>query len=92
MVREVGFDGCRLVGWQCEDVAEASAGIDNGLAGFLGRGDTSAWDDLRRAYRGDVGATQNLGLGCKGYRVTRDDLGLYVPGSREGWVESTRGA
>ena len=58
MVRKVGGDGRRLIGWLGEAVAESSAGVNDGLAGFLGCGDASAGDDLRRAYGGDIGAVQ----------------------------------
>ena len=49
VVGKVGFHGRGLVGWQGEDVAEAAAGVDDCLAGFLGRGHAGAGHDLRRA-------------------------------------------
>ena len=55
MVREIGADGCRLVGWLGETIAEPTAGVDDGLAGLLRCGDACARDDLRRAYGGDIG-------------------------------------
>ena len=76
-----------MVGWDGEDIAEAAAGVNDGLAGFLGCGDAGTWDDLRRAYGGDVGAAQSLGLACEAYGKRRNSSDLYVPGSREGRVE-----
>ena len=56
MVREVSFDGGGLVGWHGEDVAEATAGVDDCLAGFFRSGDAGARDDLCRTDGGYVGA------------------------------------
>ena len=62
MVREVGRDGRGLIGRLGEAVAESTAGVDDGLAGFLGCCDTSARDDLRGTYGGDVRAAAGIGI------------------------------
>lgn len=67
MIRKVGCNGRGLVGRDREDVAESTARIDDGLACFLGCGDAGARDDLRRADRGDVGASQFLTLAFTRY-------------------------
>ena len=93
VICKVGGNSRRLVGWLGEDVAESTAGVDNGLAGFLRRGDAGARDDLRRAYGGDIGATRVLeSAALPRHRTKRKQQRLYVPSSRERWVESTGSA
>ena len=87
MVREVGGDGCGLIGRLGEAIAESTTGVDDGLAGFLGCGDASARDDLRRAHRGDVRATQILELAFGVNRKRPIYSALYVPSSWKGRVE-----
>ena len=92
VVRKVGGDGGGLIRWLGEDVAEATAGVNDRLAGFLGGGHAGAGDDLRRAYRCDVGAMGLTLASLPLHKMRRKSQRLYVPSSREGWVKSTRSA
>ena len=62
MVGEIGGNGCGLIGWLGEAVAESTTGVDDGFAGFLGCSDAGTRNDLRRTYGGDVWAAQTLEL------------------------------
>ena len=93
VVREVGSHGRGLVRWLGEDVAEAAAGVDDGLAGFLGCRDAGTRDDLGRAYGGDIGAAQFVKFSFHILQRERDREFLSmtdVPSARKGWVESAR--
>ena len=93
VICKIGGNGRRLVGWLGEDVAESTARVDDGLASFLGRGDAGASDNLRRAYGGDIGATEVFeSAALPRHRTKWKQQTLYVPSSREGWVESTGSA
>ena len=83
MVREVRCDGRRLVGWHGEDVAESTAGVDDGFAGFLGCGDAGARDDLRCSDGSDVWATEVLELAYGVYGICRNvlEFSYQVPGN-----------
>ena len=61
MVAEPSLHGVGLVIREREDVGEAAAGVDDGFAGFFGRGDGRARLDLRGADGGDVGAAAGEG-------------------------------
>lgn len=83
VVCEVGCDGRGLVGWHGEDVAEPTAGVDDGFAGFLGCGDAGAWDDLRCSNGGDVWTAQILELAYEVYGTRKNfsELSYQVPGN-----------
>lgn len=61
VVAEEGLHRRGLVVREREDVGEATAGKDDGLAGLFGRGDGGAGLDLRGADGGDVGAAAREG-------------------------------
>ena len=71
-----------------EAIAEPTAGVDDGLASFLGCGNASARDNLRRAYGSDVWAVQILESVFKVSRTRRSYSALYVPSSRKGGIKS----
>ena len=79
-----------MIGGLGEAIAESTAGVDDGLARFLGCGNAGAGDDLRRAYGSDVWAVRMLESVFKVSRTRRSHSALYVPGSRKGRVESAR--
>jgi len=46
---EVCFHGAGLVGWDTEDVREATSGVNHAFGGFFGLGYGGAWLDLGSA-------------------------------------------